>query len=891
MRVRAGQWCVAVVAVCVLVSGAVPGISDVAATAAGPSAQTSFCSPSPPGTSLSVVSGGFHAVTPTRVLDTRIVTGPVGAGCTAVVDMSGVVPAEAVGVALDVVAVDAAGPGFVTVYPCESSRPLASNVNPRVGDPTPNAVLVPLGSSERVCLYTSIQSDLVVDVTGWFGVAGASFHGVTPARVLDTRFGPRPDGGFGPVPGGTVIRIPMAGMDPIPAGATAVAANLTVTDTQDSGFVTAYPCGDLPLASNGNYLADDIRANQAIVGLDGGGGLCVYVSSTTDLVVDVTGWFGGTDGQRLLPVVGTRVLDSRNGTGGWSGPIQAGQTLDFDPTMGGTVAVGANAALDVVATRAAGPGYLTLFPCGGPLPPTSTVNYSAGAEATNFAVIPLSADAHICVFSMRTTDVVVDVLGSFGPAGALHTLDVSPGPLTPAFSPDGHDYGVICSAGSNAWTVTASAVPGATVSIAGADSSGDVTVTENQAVVVTVTLANATSDQYWIRCLPHDFPVLSVNRPDDPTPGYYLFGTFSSAAGYAIILDTHGAPVWYHKTTAGGAMNVNLLPDGDVAWSPLLGTAFGTNPSGAVQEHALDGTLVKTWSTVATPTDHHDFVPLANGDMLIDSYHYRANVDVSALSGCSPGQTANVEDDWIQEIKPDGTVAWQWHSEDHIGLAETMPTQPCGTDLTFSHGFDPNLPAPVIDLLHVNSLDVDPTTGNVIVSGRHLNAAFEIRRDPGQPDDGKILWKLGGDAPTDPAAVHYTIVNDPLGGPVRQHDVRLLPNGHLTMFDNESGVTSPRAVEYALDPNDATATLVWQYGRTDSGQAFGLGSVRRQGDGSTVIGWGPLPPVLSDLGPLGNVTLEVSEVPTANNYRTIKVPVASLNLATLRADAGLNPGL
>jgi hypothetical protein len=439
--------------------------------------------------------------------------------------------------------------------------------------------------------------------------------------------------------------------------------------------------------------------------------------------------------------------------------------------------------------------------------------------------------------------------------------------------------------------VTTVAVPGATVTIAGADPGGNVSVNENQAVVVTVTLANATSDQYWIRCLPHDFPVLSVDRPDDPTPGYYLFGTFGGSAGYAIILDDHGAPVWYHQTTSGGAINVNLLANGDVIWSPPLGTAFGTNPSGAIQEHALDGTLVRTWSTVATPTDHHDFVPLANGDMLLASYHYRADVDVTALTGCAPGQTANVEDAWLQEIRPDGTVAWEWHSEDHINLTETLPAGPCGTDLTFGPGFDSNLPASVIDLLHVNSLDLDPMTGNVIVSGRHLNAAFEIRRDPGQPNDGKIVWKLGGDAPTDPATLHFTVVGDPLGGPVRQHDVRLLANGHLTMFDNESGVTSPRAVEYALDPDAATATLVWQHGRSDSSQTFGLGSVRRQDDGSTVIGWGALPPILTDIGPLGDVTLEVSQDPFANNYRTIKVPAARLNLATLRADAGLNPGL
>src|SRR5262249_32890118 len=161
----------------------------------------------------------------------------------------------------------------------------------------------------------------------------------------------------------------------------------------------------------------------------------------TDLVVDVTGWFGGTDGTRLAPTVGTRVLDSRDGTGGWSGKIHAGQTLAFDPTKAGTLAVGANAALDVIAVEAEAPGYPTLFPCGTSMPPTSSVNYVPGLEATNFAVIPLGADSRICVYSMSTTHVVVDVLGSFGGGGSLHNIVVSPGPIFPSFTPDGHDYG------------------------------------------------------------------------------------------------------------------------------------------------------------------------------------------------------------------------------------------------------------------------------------------------------------------------------------------------------------------------------------------------------------------------------------------------------------------
>jgi len=159
--------------------------------------------------------------------------------------------------------------------------------------------------------------------------------------------------------------------------------------------------------------------------------------------------------------------------------------------------------------------------------------------------------------------------------------------------------------------------------------------------------------------------------------------------------------------------------------------------------------------------------------------------------------------------------------------------------------------------------------------------------------DGAILWKLGGLPPANPAVQDLTVEDDPHDGPAFQHDARLLANGHLTLFDNESNVpsTRSRAAEYQIDTGTGTATLVWQYELDRQVTAFGLGSVRRQADGSTVIGWGPLQPLLTDLGPYGNLTLSVSQTPAVDNqismnYRTVKEPVDALDLATMRATAG-----
>src|SRR5947209_16083036 len=163
-----------------------------AVTPAPAGAQAAGCAPLPvSGAVPAEPSGGFHAVSPVRLLDTRP-SGRVGAGCVVAVDVSVVAPQGAAGIALNVTATEAVARGFVTAYPCNSPVPATSNVNPRVGDPTPNLVVVKLDESRRVCLSTFAATNLIVDATGWFGGEGGLFHEQPPARVMDTRVLPLP---------------------------------------------------------------------------------------------------------------------------------------------------------------------------------------------------------------------------------------------------------------------------------------------------------------------------------------------------------------------------------------------------------------------------------------------------------------------------------------------------------------------------------------------------------------------------------------------------------------------------------------------------------------------------------------------------------------------------
>ncbi len=116
---------------------------------------------------------------------------------------------------------------------------------------------------------------------------------------------------------------------------------------------------------------------------------------------------------------------------------------------------------------------------------------------------------------------------------------------------------------------------------------------EDQAIVLEVTALGST-DQYWVRCLPHDFPPISVTTYPGlggPTPGWYLIANLTQAPGessFAMAIDAHGTPVWYHRvSTITGALNVEVLERDTISFTPRLGDDFGTDPNGRYEIHEL----------------------------------------------------------------------------------------------------------------------------------------------------------------------------------------------------------------------------------------------------------------------------------------------------------------
>src|SRR5712691_5723915 len=166
----------------------------------------------------------------------------------------------------------------------------------------------------------------------------------------------------------------------------------------------------------------------------------------------------------------------------------------------------------------------------------------------SFASTGVPQDAHA---GGGVDAVTVQVTGN-----ALSNITSRPLPLSPTFAPTITDYVWRCQSGINTIQLTLAAVSGGTITVGG-KTGGSVTVQEslieNQAVIVSASDPNNTGGapvHYWIRCLPHDFPPLSVSKPGNPPAGWYLTGNINSVSGsgtYSMILDSNGTPVWYRE--------------------------------------------------------------------------------------------------------------------------------------------------------------------------------------------------------------------------------------------------------------------------------------------------------------------------------------------------------
>ncbi len=376
-----------------------------------------------PNTAPTAAPTQFTAVTPGRLVDTRrkLGTGRLIAGRSVIIDVAGRlgITAAATAVSANFTVVGPDSSGYLTVYPCGSGVPEVSTLNFTGGSSIPNQAVVPLDSKGDLCVISSAATDLIVDVNGGLAATGTDrYLAVTPSRILDTRQG---IGGSQRRSANTAFELAVRGRAGVPANATAVAMNVTAVDPEQSGYVTVYPCGLTPEASNLNVVSGQTRPNLVIVRLSGTGSVCLKsAESGMDLLADVAGYFtplaAAAQFTPLSPMrlVDTRSTDSRinGGSGGIAVPAQRVVKVAVAGKRGVPADVDA-VSVNLTVAGAQADGYLTAYPCG-QLPNASNVNYAAGVDTANSAQVPVSGSGEICLWASSALHILVDVNGVWG---------------------------------------------------------------------------------------------------------------------------------------------------------------------------------------------------------------------------------------------------------------------------------------------------------------------------------------------------------------------------------------------------------------------------------------------------------------------------------------------
>ncbi|HLK54861.1 MAG TPA: hypothetical protein VKU42_15480 [Candidatus Angelobacter sp.] len=369
----------------------------------------------------------FVPVTPCRVADTRNPAGAFGgpfipAQGTREFDIPNSacnIPATAQAYSVNATVVPHGALGFLTSFPCGQPRPFTSTLNSVDGRVKAPAAIVPAGTNGGLCFFATDDTDLVLDINGYFLPAssntGLAFFPVTPCRLVDTRLAAAPLGGPSLV-ASTARTFPVLSSPcNLPATAQAYSMNFTSVPNGPLNFLTTWPAGQTqPLVSTLNAGTGTVTANSAIVPAGTNGDISVFVTNNSDLVIDVNGYFappaaGGLSFYALTPC---RVLDTRNTPGfpPFTGTVDA----NVVPSGCGAPATAQSFVMNATVVPPGPFNFLTLWPQGTTRPLVSTLNASDGFVTSNLAIVP-TTNGQISSFASNPVHLVLDISGYFAP--------------------------------------------------------------------------------------------------------------------------------------------------------------------------------------------------------------------------------------------------------------------------------------------------------------------------------------------------------------------------------------------------------------------------------------------------------------------------------------------
>lgn len=236
----------------------------------------------------------FFPVAPCRVKDTRENGSALRAGVRQSIEVAGKcgVPSTAQVFSLNATAIPRTTLGYLQVWPSGQAQPEVSTLNATTGAITANALFAPAGTDGMVDVFANGDTDLVLDINGYFdypdGLSSAlAYYRAEPCRMYDTR-----DTGVPLSPANAYREIPGYGVCGLPAGAYSL-MNVTAVPQEPLGYLTVWPNGDRPLVSTLNAGDGQLTSNAAIVEQSFfPGNFRVFGSGSTHVFFDLTGYFG-----------------------------------------------------------------------------------------------------------------------------------------------------------------------------------------------------------------------------------------------------------------------------------------------------------------------------------------------------------------------------------------------------------------------------------------------------------------------------------------------------------------------------------------------------------------------------------------------------------------------
>ncbi|GAB3765376.1 hypothetical protein FB382_002125 [Nocardioides ginsengisegetis] len=444
---------------------------------------------------------------------------------------------------------------------------------------------------------------------------------------------------------------------------------------------------------------------------------------------------------------------------------------------------------------------------------------------------------------------------------AVHTDDTTDGALTVTAGTTDLDGTVTVNGipATNGQPLTLTdLVPGDEVAVAIADSAG-------------------TSHQSWIY-LPPGFP--TITSAGTGSAGHVLVGlsSFLSTHSFQTVLDDNGVPTYVREAPEPNDFTAHAHGPAYTVFEPVKDSPEDTEYGYRVLE--LDDQLqttgtrrldpVPSMGILADDTDFHDVEYLPDGRVILVGYHREYY---------EPGHVPWL-DAVIQVQDAAGAALFTWTTKSHTDPSEGYVWGGKGQDYA-----------------HINSVEMEPN-GDLLASFRNLGQVMRIAttaHDGFAPGD--VIWRMGG------KRNDFTFLDDPYAGFCAQHDARILPDGHLTLFDNGSrkdttGPVAPqtadmcpdpanpgarkarpqtRVVEYALDEVNHTARLVRSFVPTGRYAPF-AGNAQRLDDGTTLVGWsasqdstGATPPFVSEVPQAGPESWSLT-APGWFSYRAFRAP-------------------